>query len=123
MKNHLETHMELCEQLYLFILKENQFLKETGKPLDSTGLEEKRNLLQRLEGALSNLRSVSTRPSEPDAKALIQKITQLILKTLLIDRENEQLLLKATFSPPTKAQPKATASHLRQIYFKSSPAE
>src|SRR5207302_4686291 len=73
----------------------------TGAPPDDKFLTQKKPALRRLETTVEALRSFRDQhPNEKDRhRALIQKTQQLVLKALLLDRENEQLLLKASLGP------------------------
>jgi hypothetical protein len=49
----------------------------------------------------------------------MEKAQQIVLKTLLLDRENEQLLLKTTLPATRKSVPlRPSATHLQRIYGK-----
>jgi len=120
MEAPLQTHIDLCEQIYSCILEENQILKETNKPPEDGFLTKKRALLVQLDESVNNLRAInSTSPKPPQQRGLMEKAQQLILKTLLLDRENEQALLKCAFTAarPSVTQ-KPTVSHLQRIYGK-----
>jgi hypothetical protein len=121
MESTLQTHLALCERIYDLILEENQILKETGKAPDETVLDRKRGLLTQLEESLEKLRTANTFPTPrtQSQRALIDKTQQVVMKTLLLDRENEQLLLKGALTSTRPApSPKPTLSHLQRIYGK-----
>ena len=55
--------------------------------------------------------------STPDLRATMEKAQQTILRALLLDRENEQLLLKVTMQPrQSTVAPRMAASQLERIY-------
>ncbi len=94
----LQTHLGLTERTYTLILEENNILKQTGKPPEESLLVRKQSILAQLTQSLDRLRHAAAITPErtEEQKRLMAKIQQLVLKTLLLDRENEQLLLKAT---------------------------
>lgn len=121
MNQTLESHIDLCEQVYTFVLEENRLFKQTGKAPDETFLERKRAFLGQLDESIQRIRQAAAihTARTPQHRALIDKAQQTVLKTLLLDRENEQLLLKATLtgSRPTQAL-KPVAGHVQRIYEK-----
>ena len=120
LESTLQNHINVCEQIYALILEENRLLKQSGNELAETMLEQKRALLVLLEESLENLRdaNASLTPRTPNQSALIDKAQQMILKTLLLDRENEQLLLRKAMPSTPSVRP--TAGHLQRIYGKYS---
>ncbi|MDD5348997.1 MAG: hypothetical protein PHQ12_02180 [Chthoniobacteraceae bacterium] len=119
MENILNAHLSLCERVYDLILQENQILKETGKAPSEEVLDRKRGLLAELEGSLERLRAANAAPSPrtQSQRMLIDRTQQVVMKTLLLDRENEQLLLKGALTskrPP--ASPKPSLNRLQRIY-------
>ncbi len=126
MENLLQSHLALCERIYELILEENQILKITGKAPEALFLERKRALLCQIEASLEKLRGANGIPgsrTQPE-RTLIDKTQQMVMKTLLLDRENEQLLLKSALSgnlPPIT--PKPPLGHLQRIYGKQMAAK
>lgn len=117
----LRLHLSLCEEAYETLLEENRLLKQTQQPPNESFLNGKRDLLSRLDTSLAAIRekNASGRARLPEHKPTVEKAQQVLLKTLLLDRENEQLLLKC--SMPVKTAPvaiKPSASHLEKIYFR-----
>ena len=115
----LLEHTALCDRTYQLILEENSLLKTGDQPPDENFLERKRNILSYLSVSLSALREHgrNAKSEIPKLRTIIEKAQQIILKTLLLDRENEQLLLKRTMSarPPVAAL-KPSMSHLQKLY-------
>ena len=115
----LDEHAALCEQTWQLILEENRLLKTCGQPPDQSFLDRKRRLVTRLDASLSALREQGPKAKSeiPMCRSLMEKAQQIILKTLLLDRENEQLLLKCTMSTrPSNKAPKPSANHLQKLY-------
>jgi len=113
------------------MLEENRLLKAAAAttaaggdgasvaPLGDEFLDQKRAGLKRLESTLATLRTLNESPAGLSAqnRATIQKSQQIVLKALLLDRENEQLLLKSTM-PPRRDIPQArpTLNQVRRLY-------
>lgn len=119
----LESHIDLCERVYALLLEENRILKQTGKAPDEEFLSRKRLILSELETSTPRVReaAVANGTKTPQQRALIEKAQQAVLKTLLLDRENEQLLLKSTLMANTASLPmKPAPGHLQRIYKKHS---
>jgi hypothetical protein len=117
----LQDHIKLSEEVYSFILEENRLLKKTGKAPDQSVLDAKRVILSRLDESLARLRAAAM-PASPRTRSqreLMEKAQQMVLKTLLLDRENEQLLLKTTLPASRQTAPlRPSATHVQRLYGK-----
>jgi len=117
----LTAHAAICDDLYEFMLDENRFLKASARALDEAFLNRKRALLASLTRSLEAVRAGACRPGSktPELRVAMEKVQQIILKALLLDRENEQLLLKSTLQPkPAAGAARPVASQLQRIYGK-----
>ena len=115
----LRTHTDLCEEIHGLMLEENRQLKGANRPPGGALLSRKRALLAALTPSLDRLRSAAAarQPATQETRACIEKAQQTILKALLLDRENEQLLLRSTLQPRTvAAEPRPTQTHIEKIY-------
>lgn len=108
----LQNHAAVCEQIYRLMLDLNRVLKEGAAAPEPALLDRQRSALATLERSLAQLRSVGGRSTPPsaEARAALEKCQRTILKALLLDRENEQLLHKnalprARASAPLKPSP------------------
>jgi hypothetical protein len=116
----LQAHAQICDEMHQVILEENRFLKTAGRPPEESFLVRKRNALMTLSGSVAMLQGIGAqaRSTVPAVKALIEKVQQTIMRALLVDRENEQLLLKCSMRPhmaqPVMVRPSAT--HLQRAY-------
>lgn len=116
----LQAHADICDEMHQVILEENRYLKTNGRPPEESFLVRKRNALMTLTGSVTMLQQLSAqaRSTVPAIKALIEKVQQTIMRALLVDRENEQLLLKCSmrphFTPVANVRP--TATHLQRAY-------
>ncbi|MBI2815155.1 MAG: hypothetical protein HYX71_12820 [Opitutae bacterium] len=120
----LPQHLQVCNELHELALEDNRQLKEHGRLPAPALLERKRSLLARLELSLASLRAMPVAGSAQ--KQLVEKIRGRILQILQLDKENEQLLLRASLSrgretgaAPTPAPPPAM---LRRIYARTGGA-
>ena len=114
----LRAHLTLCQEAMSLASKESQALaRQTGyAPFEF--YQQRKNLLPRLEESLMALRKWRNRWQQADlveragcseVKALFQSVQSLLMKVLLLDRENQQALLRhglipARQLPPTAAQ-------------------
>ena len=118
-KDTLRIHLENCEIAYTLLLEENSILKKEGKPPAEEFLQKKRKLLPQLDeslGALKDLRETGPIKGVKNQK-LIEDTQKKLMKIFLLDRENEQLLLKMSFSfRPQNKDLKISPAQLRNTY-------
>ncbi len=113
----LQDHTALCGRIYDLMIEENRHLSTVGTPPDDSLLERKRGLLAALAPSVERLRAVGGKVTSPEVRSCIEKAMQTILKALLLDRENEQLLLKSTLTRRSTVPPaRPDASQLQRIY-------
>jgi len=126
LESTLVEHLRLCEETYQTLLDENRILKQSGQPPDTEFLNQKKALLLQFEvtnRALSGTNRTEARRFRP----AIEKAQQLVLKTLLLDRENEQLLLKCMLGEKPKVKwslppPTRVEKTYREHYYSESRA-
>ena len=119
----LTAHAEICDELYELMLDENRFLKSSDRAREEVFLNRKRAMLASLTRSLDAVRERASRAGSktPELRIAMEKVQQIILKALLLDRENEQLLLKSTLQPrPAVAAGSArpAATQLQRAYGK-----
>ncbi len=118
----LTTHGEICDDLYELMLDENRFLKANDRARGDALLTRKRAMLASLTSSLDQMRERASHGvrTSPELRTAMEKVQQTILKALLLDRENEQLLLKSTLQPKAAVATGAPppASQLQRIYGK-----
>lgn len=113
----LHLHSEICESMHQLILQENRSLKSTRKPTDETLLTAKRAALAELSASLAHLRARAIDRATPAIRAAAAKAQQTILKALLVDRENEQLLLQCDTAPrPAPVMTRPPAAQFQKVY-------
>ena len=113
----IRLHGEICESLHQIILRENRALKLTGNPPDEALLQLKRATLAELSASLGVIRARSGGRATAELRAAAEKAQQAILKALLVDRENEQLLLQCDVVPrPAPVAIRPPAARFQRAY-------
>ena len=107
--DELRQYFSVCEEINQVVRRENQCLKSPNPNSVNQFQQSRKELLERLSGAqmrLSVFKSSwlripsATRAKRPDIGNLIRRTMDLIMKTIVLDRENEQLLLRQGMVPP-----------------------
>lgn len=95
----LTQHLAHCDELYQLALEENRFLKQEQRPPDESWRERKREIAARFEASFAALKAL---PRDDPAKggAVLEQARARSLQILLLDRENEQLLLRCSLATP-----------------------
>lgn len=118
----LRKHLELCESCYALLQQENSFLKHEKKTTSPELLERKKILLANLDRSNNQLRHINEQgpPLSQTQKKLAQDAQNKIMKIFLIDRENEQLLLKYSMTqkvaPSTSTPSPTNPSQVKNAY-------
>jgi hypothetical protein len=101
----LSAHLIICSELHSLLLEESQMLRSTGSPPDEGFLERKRVFLPRLDDSLEKLRQLNeTKPQfSREEIEMVEEGRKKLLQIMMLDRENERLLLKASMPPQVKA--------------------
>jgi flagellar biosynthesis/type III secretory pathway chaperone len=114
MLDHLRNHLALCREVLAVAEQESQSLRrpETGSLF---GLyQTKRALLPRLEASLQQIRRYrlewqrlgpADRQRHPEVATLIRQNLDLMMKAIVLDRENEQNLLRRGLVPARELPP------------------
>jgi hypothetical protein len=94
----IRAHIVLCDEVLALIMEENRILRNTGAAPQEDFLSRKRLLLPRLDKSVESLKAVreSGMRLSDGAKRQVEAAQNKLMKIFMIDRENEQLLLKAT---------------------------
>jgi len=113
----LARHQALCDELFRLALEENRRLKESGGTPGPEMAARKRELLARLDESLAALRGTKETLAADDRK-IAEQTKAKVLQFLHLDKENEQLLLRASLArPPGRAgAPPAGPDQLRRAY-------
>lgn len=104
------------------LLDENRILRGAGMLEESGVLDKKRMLLKALDDSLQEMRQaakVSPAAKTTALRSVAAKAQRVLLKAMLLDKENEQLLLKHALSSSAgnvQIIPKPTAKQVRKRY-------
>ena len=104
----LKNHLDICTELLALVEKESQMFRRG----DATGQEnagQRKALLARLTPSLARIKrhrqdwqnvDPAERTQHPEVAELLRQNQDLIMKILMLDRENEQNLLRRGLIPP-----------------------
>ena len=112
----LRAHLEICHECLALFTVENRQLRSPIRWQSSEFDEQRKHLLPRLESVLIQLRTgrvawQKISPAERDRcgeiKNLFQEIQNLLPRILMLDRENQQEMLRRGLIPPAQLPPPA----------------
>ena len=113
----LQSYLSLCREFLALFTEDNQTLRRP-QPWSPTGFKaERKRLLPRLESGLIMLRShrqwwerlpAAKRESCGEIMNLFQDIQNLLPRLLMLDRENQQEMLRRGLIPATQLPPAAS---------------
>ena len=110
----LRRHLTLCQEVFSLVERENQSLRDAGKGLEFETHQAKKVLLVGLEESLVQIRQhrltwqklgPAERAKSPEVAALLRQNQDLIMKIIVRDRENEQVLLRRGLVPARHLPP------------------
>jgi len=113
----LRGYLDLCREFLTVFTEENQALRRPEPWSPEVFSTERKRLLPRLESGLMKLRSLrqwwermpaGQRESCGEIRELFRDIQNLLPKLLLLDRENQQELLRRGLVPATQLPPAAS---------------
>lgn len=112
----LQQHQQVCDELHALSLEENSFLQQHRHAPGSDFAARKKALIERLDTVLEGLRAAPKGSlNEPSLRAALDATRARVLQILQLERENEQLLLRASLSrTPTSST--FSAAMLEKIY-------
>ncbi|MGC9941082.1 MAG: hypothetical protein ABSE48_04560 [Verrucomicrobiota bacterium] len=123
----LRAYLELCEEILNLTMRENQALASQSAYSPSEFHQKRTHLLPNIELLLSKLRSrrlvwqqvpASEREQCREIKPMFEEIQNLLTKVLMLDRENQQIMLRRGMVPtshlPAIATPKA--NYVASVY-------
>jgi hypothetical protein len=105
----LQGHLSLCQEVLNLAISENQGLAGQDSYAPFEYCQKRKNLLPRLEQSVMALRKWRHRWQQADpteragcseVKVLFQSVQSLLMRVLLLDRENQQALLRRGLLPP-----------------------
>lgn len=106
--DELKQYFKICEEVHVIVRKENQHLKSADPQAIHQFQQTRKDLLERLTDTQMRLSVHKTtwlrvppqvRAKRPDISHLLRQTLDLIMKTIVLDRENEQLLLRHQMVP------------------------
>ncbi len=114
MLQYLNGYLEVCQELLQAAEEESLALRNSEKPALAGFCERKKNLLPRFNQSLDGMRkhrahwqglSLEERARWPEVGMLLRKNQDLTMKIIVLDRENEQALLRRGLVPPRQLPP------------------
>ena len=105
----LRAHQMICRELLALAERESQALRQNQTAVLHEVYQTRQVLLPRLNESLEKVRqhrvrwqalAVTERAAQPEISFLVRQVQDLIMRVLLMDRENEQGLLRRGLIPP-----------------------
>lgn len=119
----LQQHQQVCDELHALSLEENSFLQQHRHAPGAEFAERKRALIARLDAVLEALREAPKGAlSEHSYRTALDATRARVLQILQLERENEQLLLRASLSRTVTGLPTLSPATLGKIYQRQTPA-
>ena len=121
----LQTHRSLCEAVLALASKENTALRGAEARFEFESSGPRKKFLAELSDSLDKIREhriawmqlePSVRQGHPEIAELLRENQNLIMKILVLDRENEQALLRKGLVPPRHVP----SAHRQRPHFVSS---
>lgn len=124
----LQRHAEICRECLALAEAENQRLREAADFPAADSAQRRRELLPRIESSLRTLRShrlqwqqlpATERLGHPEVARALRITQELVMRVVLLERENDQALLRhgllpAAHLPPVQGQQPHFVSALYQ---------
>jgi hypothetical protein len=113
----LREHLAICHECLALFSVENRLLRSTQEWQPAEFHEQRKRLLPRLDSVLIKLRScrelwqkfsLAERERCGEIKNLFQEIQNLLPRILLLDRENQQQMLRRGVVPAAQLPPVAS---------------
>jgi hypothetical protein len=129
--NDLRAHSALCEELLLLVERENQALREPQSSCAFEFYQQRKHLLPRLDESLAHVKKrradwqrldPATRRQNPEVATLIRSNQDLIMKIIMLDRENEQARLRHGLLPANQLPPanRQRPHYVTELYRRSA---
>lgn len=131
--DELREYGRICEEAYGIVRRENQLLKSGEAEGIHQFQQNRKEILERLTNAQRRLTvhksswlrvPPAQRAKNPQVSLLIRQTLDLIMKTIVMDRENEQLLLRFQMVPAhcLPSSNRQNPHFVTQLYRKHSQA-
>ena len=122
----LRAHVAICSDLHALFLEENRVLRTTSAPPPEELLARKREFLPQLDASLEQLRRINENSPRftPEEQTLVQDGRKKLMQLLMLDRENERLLLRASLPAQIKsAYAPVIPGRIAKAYGKYAPKD
>jgi hypothetical protein len=105
----LDQHLLLCREILVLVEQESQALRESDGSRQFEFYQAKKTLLGRLDDSVNLIKSrrrdwqnlpADERGHQAEVEPLLRQNQDLIMKIIVLDRENEQNLLRRGLVPP-----------------------
>jgi len=110
---HLRQHLRICQEILALVQQEGQHWQQADSP-ELAATQAKKNLLPKLNQSLDELRkdrlrwqrlAPPDRAQHREVTALLRQSQELIMRIVVLDRENEQTLLRRGLAPARHLPP------------------
>ena len=105
----LKEHLRISEDILKIVEQENVRLRDASSTANFEGMVQKKAILPELEESLARLKTqraewlrqpAEERARHPEIAGLLRQNQDVIMKIIVLDRENEQALLRKGLVPP-----------------------
>ncbi|MDX1952373.1 MAG: hypothetical protein SFY81_09310 [Verrucomicrobiota bacterium] len=134
LKEDLQAHLRLYREILSVVERESHSLKQAESTSSAAFdlFQAKKNLLPVLNDSLDKLRQhratwlrldAAERSQHPEIASLLRQNQDLIMKIIVLDRENEQILLRRGMLPSKHLPPanRQRPHFVADLYRRSSP--
>ena len=110
----LRQHDSLCGEILKLVEREAETLRDPASAAQFDLYQAKKSLLPRLQESVQQIKQhraawqkipAADRVKQPETLALIRQTQDAIMKIIVLDRENEQALLRRGLVPPRHLPP------------------
>ena len=110
----LREHLQLCQNVLALVEREHQTLRDPAVTEPARYDDERKDLLSHLMKSLNQIRqlrmewtrlSLAERVRHPDVTVLLRQNQDVIMKIVMLDRDNEQALLRRGMLPSLHLPP------------------
>ena len=107
----LNDHLTICEKAYELVQEENRVLNSPTPRNAYAHADRRKELVESVTGSMVRVKAhkavweklpLSERSKSMDVSNLIKQNMDLIMKTVMLDRENEKLMLQHGMAPPDR---------------------
>jgi hypothetical protein len=127
----LRAHIEICQELLGLVEREGQALRAPGEYAAFDFYQHRKILLPRIEESVQKLKKhraawqrlpPEQRMHSPEVSNLLRLGQDLTMKVLMMDRENEQALLRRGLVPPQQlpSAQRQRPHYVAELYRRSS---